>query len=1240
MNLTIRESKIAESRTLALPLLSPAALAVGLLLTASACAATLSVSPTTVSDDYLGKITLTIGGVPTGAALMMEKYYDLDADGQIDATDLLVQGFHLTDGQLPMIGGVRNINVAGDEDGTANGQVRAEVHMPGVQQISGSAIGRFVYRVSGIAGGFAPVTSAFQVTQTVKAQGVTGKVTHATTGAPLRAAVAFVRQDSNRGSMVMTDAAGNFTLYGEPGEYAVVPSLKGYVCNMSAGGVVLNANQTVHQNLTLTPGTLTVSGRVLNTDLNLGLPGILVSTECDSGWFSFGFTDAQGLIDTRVVPEYWEMRLDRSSLAMQGYVGFDEPFETNLTSDLVGFTVPVPKANALIYGTLKDDSNQPVLGLTIRGWESSETYEPAGAALTANGDYALGVLGGRTWTVEFDDDEVQAAGYFAPSVQVPIAVGQAVRTDLVLRKRNATLSGHVRSSKGQPIPNLNVWAGSTIGGAYYHADAQTEADGSFQLGVSAGTWTVTVDCGSGEGLYSMGYDCVGDQAVVVAGSNPVLEFITPVLEPGWTYLNTAAVGCLYSGQLEAFGGRRPYTWALALGSAEPPPGLTISPGGVVSGVPTVQGQYEFILDVTDAEGSNCEATYTLDVNAGLEIWTSSLPAAVVGSYYSEWFAAAGGQASQQWSLVSGSLPTGLVLSADGELSGTPVHTGTSTFTVAVSDGCATVTRTFSLITTGDVQILTASPLPTATQGTSYDLLLEASGGQPPYAWARKPGSANLPTGLSITPDGHLAGVPATTGTFYFILRVTDSSLSAKTADKTFEITILQEAGPGFPIAVGLGDELMYGLATDGTNYLVTFTDSAQASNITARLVSPTGVLIEPLIQPGRVGGASQAAFGQTVYLMVWEDRTGQTSTDLYAQRLGPDGTALGSPFAVCTATGEQRLDSRKSLTFDGTNFLVVWRDHRSGSANGDIYGRWIAPNGTFVGTEVLIAGQPANQGNLGAAFDGTRMLVVWMNQPTAGVELYDVWGAFLTKAGAVSAPFKISQTTTPRTCQARVAWNGSLYMTVWMRDLASSAADPAAWNLAARSIAPDGTLAGDEFQVGPSAGHQVATSVVALGSGFLVHWLDDFGGANPAQKGQLFDSLGQPAGQPFLIASQFRGRVPLGAVIPTRSGLLTVFTYATWVYQDNLHGSLSGADIYGQFITRPPGLAMPERLADGTVRIRFEGGQLVDHVLEASTDLGAWQSLLTTNNPTGTVVHVDATAASLPARFYRVRLGP
>lgn len=64
---------------------------------------------------------------------------------------------------------------------------------------------------------------------------------------------------------------------------------------------------------------------------------------------------------------------------------------------------------------------------------------------------------------------------------------------------------------------------------------------------------------------------------------------------------------------------------------------------------------------------------------------SPLGIATVGSVFSRQLVASGGATPYSWSLVSGSLPEGLNLIPNGLISGTPVATGTSEFTIKVTD---------------------------------------------------------------------------------------------------------------------------------------------------------------------------------------------------------------------------------------------------------------------------------------------------------------------------------------------------------------------------------------------------------------------------------------------------------------------------------------------------------------------------------------------------------------------------
>ena len=69
----------------------------------------------------------------------------------------------------------------------------------------------------------------------------------------------------------------------------------------------------------------------------------------------------------------------------------------------------------------------------------------------------------------------------------------------------------------------------------------------------------------------------------------------------------------------------------------------------------------------------------------LSVKTTSIPQGVVNVAYSTTLNANGGEPPYAWNLASGTLPSGVTLTRDGVLSGTPTVSGGWGFTVAVSD---------------------------------------------------------------------------------------------------------------------------------------------------------------------------------------------------------------------------------------------------------------------------------------------------------------------------------------------------------------------------------------------------------------------------------------------------------------------------------------------------------------------------------------------------------------------------
>jgi hypothetical protein len=57
----------------------------------------------------------------------------------------------------------------------------------------------------------------------------------------------------------------------------------------------------------------------------------------------------------------------------------------------------------------------------------------------------------------------------------------------------------------------------------------------------------------------------------------------------------------YSVTFTVTGGVAPYTWSVTAGAL--PPGLSLSPTGVLSGTPSVQGVYNFTITATDSQSN-------------------------------------------------------------------------------------------------------------------------------------------------------------------------------------------------------------------------------------------------------------------------------------------------------------------------------------------------------------------------------------------------------------------------------------------------------------------------------------------------------------------------------------------------------------------------------------------------------------------------------------------------------------
>lgn len=128
----------------------------------------------------------------------------------------------------------------------------------------------------------------------------------------------------------------------------------------------------------------------------------------------------------------------------------------------------------------------------------------------------------------------------------------------------------------------------------------------------------------------------------------------------------------------------PVTYTLKSGSTLPK-GLTLTPGGYIVGVPQEACKTTFTVIASSAYAESIEATYTLTIDPSFASSTT-LPNGKMGVKYIGSVATAQGTFDTAYSIVDGELPTGLTMSTDGNITGTPEVSGTFTIKVRASEG--------------------------------------------------------------------------------------------------------------------------------------------------------------------------------------------------------------------------------------------------------------------------------------------------------------------------------------------------------------------------------------------------------------------------------------------------------------------------------------------------------------------------------------------------------------------------
>jgi hypothetical protein len=852
---------------------------VSLLLGSLAQAATFGISPSVISNDYSGVLTVQ-AAVTTGETVQLVQHIDLNGNGAIDPEDIAVRSETITDGNARLLGGATNINLVADS-GATNGAILANIQFS-FSPYFARGVGKYIFEL--IKSNGTKASAVLTVLNGAYGQTVSGNVVSSGTNVPYAFVAVMQIGGPGHPRFILggnADASGHFSLACPTGTYNILAVHSGYIANLTNFPVVtMSAGANTNVTVTLETAPRTITGSVqdsASTTLH-PIPCAEISVLGTNGDLSIGVCDTNGNFTASANASVSEVELMTPSAQAAGYLvanASDFSFYDASTGDITNALIVTKAGSTLVYGRVRDSLGNPIANIDLNANADFGQYNGFGTS-DANGNYALALDAGYgqvslmypelnnnyLWeTPVFGINDGQAMnldvvghpatarvrvhlvnenGDAIPNVYAVLSsytnfgiytVGQSdtngwmdlpsysgqwylnvydsvpgylfqeggtfnvvdgvnVTNTLVARATTTTISGYVTDVASNGIANVPLYVTNHVGSTNYSVQIYTDNSGYYSVDVFPGTWNVWC---SFESMYGAGYQPVPTTNVTVPPAALQVNFVgAPVPPPSilTTNLFNATVGQYYFTSIEVTNGSYPMTFSIATGAL--PGGVEMDEYGYISGTPTNSGTFNFSVQVVDARGSNDVKALSLQVQpqaAGpLSIVSTYMNDAAQGCFYSNTLVASGGVAPYSWQIVSGTLPQGLSLNANGVITGTPVTNEYSNFSVRCTDSANTEVVGYISLSANPPLTMSVVTLTPASVGTTYYGGLYAYGGMLQQSWSIISGT--LPAGLTFdTVNGTITGTPATIGTYPLTIRVTDGCATIDT------VTVLTNVAP-------------------------------------------------------------------------------------------------------------------------------------------------------------------------------------------------------------------------------------------------------------------------------------------------------------------------------------------------------------------------------------------------------------------------------------------------------------
>lgn len=442
------------------------------------------VTPAAMAADQTGGVRLDIANIPNPSApVLVEQYVDANRNGTIDAADYVIRSFSVTDGTASADPGV-----PGDIDATANGAIAVILPATMTRDLY-HAPGAYLFRISQNSSSF---VAPFAVTPLAQPQGVSGLVSDGVNPVP-GALVRLADTDNRHLAFGIADQAGQYTLnIASPGSYRLTPLAYGYL-SPAAAIVNVTAGYT-QQDLTLTPGSCHLSGRVKDDTTGAGLAGVWVKATGTNGT-ALAMSAADGGYDLVLPAGQYDVLVSSDPAepnpAAAGYLTSGVvQFSVALTGDSGGHDILLPRATARVSGRVVDPVGNGIPGVAVRALLTGDPRQPQSSRVSdANGDYTLPLAAGSAWTLALKEPYAALMGLLGNTVSgYSVGVSPAAGNDLTARPVTAWVQGVVKDSANTLLGGVEVVLRNVD--ATVTTSVVTAQNGSYRLGAYAGTWHV------------------------------------------------------------------------------------------------------------------------------------------------------------------------------------------------------------------------------------------------------------------------------------------------------------------------------------------------------------------------------------------------------------------------------------------------------------------------------------------------------------------------------------------------------------------------------------------------------------------------------------------------------------------------------------------------------------------------------------------------------------------------------